>query len=216
MEENNRNTSVNEIGIEKVEDIEIPDNIKKTLNKYLIKMKLTPSKLQTKMWRNSQAWYVGGKKNECEIYQRGVIEEITNKKCHKTSDRINMNQNNIISETRPMKRNDAFDWTEDFDGKQGGLYTLYYNFKMVVGSGGAQTRSLREVAHFITAQLDYNLSHMDNLSYFVNILDGDESCKLYTQYNYILNKQKYKHVKQFTYIGDTYGFIDWFNQLNVQ
>ena len=88
---------------------------------------------------------------------------------------------------------------------------------MVVGKGGAQTRTLREVAHFIRAQLEYLcLSNNDNIAYFVNILDGDESFRLYEKYEAILNKEKYKDIKDFVYIGDMHGFIDWFGQLNVQ
>lgn len=187
------------------------------MKRCVFKKKITPSKLQTKEWRNSQSWYHGGKKNECELYQRDKIEQITERPCLKTNERINIEKNDIIVEAKPMKRIDAFDWTEDFDGKQNtSKYRIYYNLKMVVGSGGAQTRTLREVAHFITAQLEYNVSHMNNLAYFVNILDGDQSFKLSKQFGSILNKKKYKYVKNFVYIGDTHGFIDWFNQLNVQ
>ena len=158
------------------------------IHKYLkirkLKEEITPSKSQTKEWRNSQIYKGGnGKRNECELYQRKKIETITGKSCPKTTERINTELNDIIVETQPMKRDDAFDWTEDFDGKQTtGQYRIFYNLKMVVGSGGAQTRTLREVAHFIKAQLEYNVSHMDNLSYFVNILDGDQSFKLYEKY----------------------------------
>lgn len=189
----------------------------KILTKIVLKKNIKISKLQTKEWRNSQSWYMGGKKNECEIYQREQIKKITGLECPKTKERINIEKNDIIFEDKPMTREDAFDWTEDFDGKQHiGGYKLYYNLKMVIGSGGAQTRSLREVAHFIKAQLDYNIAHISNISYFINILDGDQSYKLYTQFGYILNKKKYKYIKNFIYIGDTHGFIDWFNQLNVQ
>ena len=189
----------------------------KIVSNYIFKKHTTQSKYQTKSWRNSQIWYKDGKHNECELYQREKIEKITKQKCPKTNERINMDKNDIISETRPMKRDDAFDWTEDFDGKQ--IYntsSLYYNLKMVVGTGGAQTRSLREVAHFIRSQLNYNKSHIHNPKYFVNILDGDESCKLIDKYKNIVNKPEYKHVKNFVYIGDTYGFIDWFHSLNIQ
>ena len=182
-----------------------------------IKKRITPSKFQTKDWRISQSWYEGGKHNECEKHQRSVIEKITCTECPKTNERINLDKNEIICESRPMKRDDAFDFTEDFDGKQiYAVYTLYYNLKMICDSGGAQTRSLREVAHFIKAQLEYNKENITNPKYFVNILDGDESYKLYKKYDYILNKKEYKYVKNFIYVGDTYGFIDWFNQLNVR
>ena len=32
---------------------------------------------------------------------------------------------------------------------------MYINFKMICDRGGSQTRSLREVYHFITTQLNY-------------------------------------------------------------
>ena len=195
----------------------MPEKTDTLFKKVIIRKKIPPSKSQTKEWRNSQMWYDNGKRNECELYQRRMIELITEKSCPKTNERINTEINDIIVETQPMKRDDAFDWTEDFDGKQiESSYRIFYNLKMVIGNGGAQTRTLREVAHFIKAQLEYNLSHIDNLAYFVNILDGDQSFKLYKKYKIILNKEKYKYVKNFVYIGDTHGFIDWFNQLNVQ
>ena len=197
-------------------ELSLTSNVLLIIEKCIMKKNITPSKDQTKQWRLLQKWYKGGRKNECELYQREMIERITGQSCPKTNERINTEKNDIIVETQPMKRDDAFDWTEDFDGKQSERpYPIFYNLKMVVGSGGAQTRSLREVAHFIRAQLEYNSSHIDNLAYFVNILDGDQSFKLYDKYKTILNKEKYKYVKNFVYIGDTHGFIDWFNQLNV-
>lgn len=192
--------------------------IPEPIDKELLKRQITPSRSQTKEWRTSQEWYDNGKRNECEIYQRKKIEIITRKHCPKTSERINIETYEIKSVAHPMTRDDAFDWTEDFDGKQMmSSRTIYYNLKMVVGKGGAQTRTLREVAHFIRAQLEYLcLSNNDNIAYFVNILDGDESFRLYEKYEAILNNEKYKDIKDFVYIGDMHGFIDWFGQLNVQ
>ena len=37
---------------------------------------IVKSSLQTKNWRKSQAWYINGKTNECEKYQRTIIETI--------------------------------------------------------------------------------------------------------------------------------------------
>ena len=34
---------------------------------------ITISKEQTKIWRKAQSWYINGKKNECDIYQRKII-----------------------------------------------------------------------------------------------------------------------------------------------
>ena len=55
------------------------------------KFYITPSKFQTKIWRQNQIWYKDGKQNECEKYQRKLIENITNKECVKTSKRIHIN-----------------------------------------------------------------------------------------------------------------------------
>ncbi|MBU79539.1 MAG: hypothetical protein CMD29_05400 [Flavobacteriales bacterium] len=190
----------------------------KLILKYIIRKKITPSKYQSKDWRKSQIWYQGGKKNECELYQRNLIETITNKKCLKTNERIHMDKNEIINESRPMKREDAFSWTEDFDGKQqfSENIILYYNLKMVCESGGGQTRTLREVSHFIRSQLEYNKKYIHHPKYFVNILDGNESSKLIEKFNYILNNEKYKYIKNFIFVGDMVSFFNWFHQLNVQ
>ena len=42
------------------------------------------------------------------------------------------------------------------------------------GSGGGQTRALREVCHFISAQQRYLDQELSSKIIFVNILDGDE------------------------------------------
>ena len=66
------------------------------------------------------------------------------------------------------------DYTEDFDGVQTvNNKKIYINLKCIVGKGGAQTRSLREVYWFIDGQLNVLKNTNDDV-YFVNILDGDE------------------------------------------
>ena len=45
---------------------------------------------------------------------------------------------------------------------------------MICGSGGSQTRTLREVYHFISAQQRYLEQELSFKIIFVNILDGDE------------------------------------------
>ena len=52
--------------------------------------------------------------------------------------------------------------------------TINYNLKMICGSGGGQTRALREVYHFISAQQRYLDQELSSKIIFVNILDGDE------------------------------------------
>ena len=200
-----------------------PTIIQKVFRGYLARKNINTisSKYQSKEWRQR---YISGnqKDSSSEKYQRRFVEKITGNTCPKCIDRINHENYEIIPIANPMTKNktpvpNGFEYTEDFDGKQ--IYTdrdLYYNFKMCIGSGGGQTRTLREVAHFIEYQLKYNLKHKYNIKYFVNILDGDICYKHYKKYFYILNKEKYKHVKKFVYIGDTYGFIDWFDSINVQ
>ena len=144
----------------------------KNLELLVLRTRITQAINQTKDWRSSQSWYQGGKKCECEKYQRILIEKITGKECSKTNDRINTFSNQIIHMRTPMTREDAFDWTEDFDGiQETSGFQLYYNFKMVCDSGGAQTRTLREVSHFIRAQGVYNLQHYQHPKYFINIFE---------------------------------------------
>ena len=48
---------------------------------------------------------------------------------------------------------------------------------MICGSGGGQTRALREVYHFISAQQRYLNQEPSSKLFFVNILDGNECYK---------------------------------------
>ena len=45
---------------------------------------------------------------------------------------------------------------------------------MICGSGGGQTRALREVYHFISAQQRHLNQELSSKVIFVNILDDDE------------------------------------------
>ncbi len=130
---------------------------------------IEPSINQTKEWRCNQPWYINGKHNECEKYQIRLIEKATGKKIHKTNKRINLNTGEL-----GKKNGNIFEWTENFDGCQ---ENIYFNLKMVCGTGGAQTRTLREVYHFILTQLKYLEKEPNSNIYFVNILDGEESCR---------------------------------------
>jgi hypothetical protein len=194
--------------------------IQKYIRKYLIiKNILIPSSYyQTKNWRKNRKWYINGKKNECEIYQRNLVSIITKLNCNKTTERINMDLIEIIDNKNPMKEENGFEWTEDFDGK---IITnnniLYINFKFICDEGGAQTRSLREVYHFIKYQIKYliknkcNNENNENLLnlYFINILDGDTSWKHKDKFNYLLNKfndNTYINIKKYIFIGSMYEF----------
>ncbi len=160
---------------------------------------ITPSELQTKDWRKAQEWYNGGKSNECELHQRHLIETITQKPCLKTSTRINVRTGGLEDVKYPMKLPNGFDYTEDFDGRQD---DIYYNLKIICDKGGAQTRSLREVYHFVEAQIKLD----DKSKFFVNILDGDCCSGSMKHFQYLL--EQYGHPSNI-FIGDMAQFRVW-------
>ena len=175
---------------------------------------LIPSSQQTKAWRKEQSWYQTGKKNECEMYQRQLVESITNVKCPKTFARIRLDTYDIREHSKPMSSDDGFEWTEDFDGKQDiNSNTIYYNFKMVCDSGGAQTRTLREVYHFMKCQLEHLIETNNKSTYFVNVLDGDQSHNRQKHFQYLLSKDRYKEVKNNVFCGDMHTFVSWYETL---
>jgi hypothetical protein len=177
---------------------------------------LIPSSQQTKAWRKEQSWYNTGKNNECEMYQRRVVETITQTKCPKTSARIRLDTYDIRENSKPMSSDDGFEWTEDFDGKQFiNNNTIYYNLKMVCDSGGAQTRTLREVYHFVKCQLEHLIETNNENTYFVNILDGDQCHNRQKHFQYLLSKHRYTEVKNKVYCGDMYTFVSWYETLIV-
>ncbi len=168
---------------------------------------ITPSNLQTKDWRKSQSWYNDGKHNECENYQREIIEKIVTNKLEKTNDRIHMKKLKIISKTSPMNDIDCFEWTENFDGILNiNNNKIYFNLKFVCDAGGAQTRTLREVAMFIKKMLHYLRYRKTNNVYFINILDGDCSNKYLDSFKYYLNRETYEEFKKYIFIGDLHQF----------
>ncbi len=173
---------------------------------------LTSSQFQDKEWRTKQEWYINGKHNECEIYQRSVVETITSQKCFKTDIRINFNTKEMLPKKYPMKDDDGFDWTEDFDGViKNGNDTFYINLKFICDSGGSQTRSLREVSHFVHCQQEVLVKHNLKNVYFVNILDGDTSFKSISKFNHILNKKEFSEQKKFLFVSDMSSFKSWWN-----
>ena len=104
-----------------------------------------------------------------------------------------------------MKKNDGFEWTEDFDGKIiNNNKICYFNLKFVCDKGGAQTRSLREVYHFISYQLEHLLKFNTTNKYFINILDGD-TCYNYMNI-YLKNKNKYSKIIKYIFIGNMKEF----------
>ena len=180
--------------------------IQKCVRAYL-KNLIIPSHCQTKEWRKTRTWYKGGKSNECEKYQINLIEKMLAIKLMKTHVRINMENYEITTNTHPMKNNDGFEWTENFDGlliKNTSKY--YFNLKFVCDGGGAQTRSLREVYHFIRCQMEYLIKFDTTNTYFINILDGDECFHAMNKFLYLFNKEKYKQVIKYVFIGSLYDF----------
>jgi hypothetical protein len=125
----------------------------------------------------------------------------------KTDDRINMETNEIISKKNPMINNDGYEWSENFDGlliKNNNKY--YFNLKFVCDNGGSQTRTLREVYHFIKYQMKYLIKFNMNNIYFINILDGDTIYNNMDKFKFLISKEKYKQVIKYVFIGSLYDF----------
>lgn len=171
------------------------------------------SKLQTKDWRKTRVWYKNGKSNECENYQKRQLKQLLGYELTKTDERFNMETNEIINKKNPMKNINCFDITEDFDGKvKYNDNLIYFNLKFCCDEGGAQTRTLREVYHFIKCQIAYIKKCIGQESriipYFVNILDGDTCYKYIDKIKYSLEKEKqkdttiYKEIIKRVFIGD--------------
>ena len=162
---------------------------------------------QTKEWRKKQEWYNNGKSNECEKYQINLLEKILGQKLDKTNERINIKSYVMSVKRNPMIHSDGFEWTENFDGKiKRNDKIIRFNLKMVCDDGGSQTRTLREVYHFIQCQLEYILQNNSTNEYFVNILDGGTSHKNIDKFIYLLNKEQYINIKKYLFIGDLHDF----------
>jgi len=179
------------------------------------------SKYQTKQWRQR---YISGtqKDSSSEKYQRKFVEKITGNTCPKCIDRINLENFKIVPISNPMTKNktpvpDGFEYTEDFDGKQvKNDEIFYYNLKFITEGGGAQTRSLREVYHFVKLQIENIKKRIGdgepNNIYFVNILDGDVSNFRQIHFDYLLDKVDNKNIRDKIFVGDMNKFSHWFNK----
>jgi hypothetical protein len=158
----------------------------------------------------------GGSGSTCpETYQRQKIVEGTGVECPKTNMRINLRNNTLLRIAHPNRNADGFDYTEDFDGVQtlgeDGKVNIYVNLKCVVGKGGSQTRSLREVYWFVEGQLRLlsSAEHSEDV-FFANILDGDEATAVMPKFTYLVSLPEYAGVRNKVYVGDLRGYLEWF------
>ena len=176
-----------------------------------------PGELQTKDWRKAQDWYIDGKRNECELFQRKQLETMLGVECAKTNLRFNTETYGLHTMTRPLDLENGFEWTEDFDGLSIiGDKKLYFTLKFICDAGGAQTRSLREVYHFTKCQLEYlytqETTDPKNM-YFINILDGNTAMKHLSKFQFLINKEKYHSSRNNIFVGDMYTFNTWYASL---
>lgn len=120
----------------------------------------------------------------------------------KSDKRFNMTNYTFIDRKYPNKEINGYEYTEDMDGYINvNKIDIYYNLKFIVGSGGAQTRSLRETYHFIIRQVEYILNNKTN-TIFINILDGDESYKNMNKFKYLLDKYKKNKIRKSIFVMD--------------
>ena len=153
-----------------------------------------------------------------EKYQRHQIELHTGIPCTKTYKRLNKEDHTILkTHKHPMKLDDGYDYTENFDGVQVFDDThVYVNMKCVCGQGGSQERTLRDETHmFVRCQLEYILATNDQSVYFANVLDGDKAKKSMVYFQNLLNKPKYIDVNNRVFVGELKDYIDWFRSLKV-
>jgi len=153
----------------------------------------------------------GGGSTKPEKFQREQIIKGTAIPCPKTNIRINWRKNELTDIAHPMTQDDGFDYTEDFDGKQTfGQTTVYINLKSVVGTGGSQTRTLRDECYaFVNAQLNYLVKYQTTDVLFANIFDGDEAARRMPKFTYLLELPEFASVKKNVYVGDLKGYFDW-------
>jgi hypothetical protein len=147
-----------------------------------------------------------------EEFQRKKIVDGTGIPCPKTTTRINLRTSTLKEIAHPNTMPDGFDYTEDFDGVQSLQdKKVFVNLKCIVGKGGVQTRSLREVYQFVKGQLA--VLKTAEKTYFANILDGDEAHSSLFHFEYLLGLPEYKDMKKYIYVGDLKGYFDWFKKI---
>jgi hypothetical protein len=67
---------------------------------------------------------------------------------------------------------------------------------------------MREVYHFINYQIQHikqkKINNINNKTYFINILDGDQFYLNFNKYKYLMDK--YPDISKYIFIGDMYTF----------
>lgn len=194
-----------EIGLSKlsIHDICIPDDV-------------IDGNLFTKTKRNELFGMIAGGAGSMnpEKYQYDIIVKGTKIKCSKTNVRINLRTNQLKEIACPNKHDDGYDYSENFDRVQFvNSKIVYINLKCIVGKGGSQTRSLREVYWFIQGQINTLSSGMYENVYYANILDGDEAHNSLPKFKYLLSLSVEIKKSNRIYIGDTKGYFDWFRKV---
>jgi hypothetical protein len=191
----------------KKKDNKKPEPPKKEIKEITI----TPSNQQTKKWRQESLWYKGGKRTECEKFQiEALKDKLKIENWERPKVRLNITTFELKHNITPItSAPDGFEWTEDFDGlikRNSNQYN--FNLKLVCDAGGAQNRSLREVYHFIKCQLEHLKKFKTKNIYFINILDGDTSYSFKNKYTYLREKEEYKDVMKYLYVGDLFDFVN--------
>lgn len=151
-----------------------------------------------------------------EMYQREQIVLHTGAPCSKTHMRINWKTNQLVEKIHPMKHDDGFNYSENFDGVQvlpNGRGVVYVNLKNVCGKGGSQMRTLRHQSyHFVDSQLNFLKHNQDATNvFFGNVFDGDEASECMRFFNHLLGNET-DEIRSRVYVGDLRGYIDWFHK----
>lgn len=179
---------------------------------------VVPSRRQTKLWRNTQDWYKNGKKNECEYFQVQCLEQILGQSLTRpTHQRLHIRTKQMEHKKTPLQDQDGFEWTEDFDASLVHDETIYYfNLKFVCDHGGTQTRTLREVYHFVYTQLEHLVKWHTPGLFFINILDGDFSSHCMPKFHYLLQKEEFATARDKVFIGDMSQFDQFWQEKRKQ
>ena len=173
---------------------------------------ILPGRLMTKEVRLISFGKIAGGAGSTrpERSQRLLIELGTNRTCHPTQTRLNLRTLTLVSISHPMKYENGFDFTENFDGmQQYDAGTVWVNLKSLAGAGGSQTRTLRDQCYrFVEAQLQY-LVKTNNECYFANILDGDIAALKKKHFDYLLGLPEYASARPHIYVGDLKDYFSW-------